>query len=159
MAKNGVIGVRGELPWRLKSDLRAFRRLTMGHPIIMGRKTFDSIGKPLDGRGNIVVTRSGSAPPGVIASASIEEAIAAGVRIAQERGLASVFIIGGAQIYAACMPLAQRIHLTELQADVAGDAHFALPHTGWREVSREHHTAGPGDDFDYDSVILEHFPS
>ena len=156
VARNGVIGREGALPWRLKSDLQAFRRLTMGHPIIMGRKTFDSIGRPLDGRDNIVVTRSGGVlPEGVLAAASVEEAIAIAARIAGERGLGEIFIIGGAQIYAASLPLAQRIHLAEIQADVAGDASLELPRAGWREVSREHHPAGRGDDFAYDSVVLE----
>jgi dihydrofolate reductase len=156
VARNGIIGREGALPWRLKSDLQAFRRLTMGHPIIMGRKTFDSIGRPLDGRDNIVVTRSGAAlPEGVLAAGSVEEAIALARRIAGERGLAEIFIIGGAQIYAASLPLAERIHLTEIQADVTGDASLELPRERWREVSRQHHTAGRGDDFAYDSVVLE----
>lgn len=153
-ARNGVIGRGGALPWHMRSDLRAFRRLTMGHPVIMGRKTFESIGKPLDGRDNIVVT-GGDALPGTLAAASVEEALAVAARIARERRLGEIFVIGGAQIYAAALPLARRIHLTEVQADLEGDAAIAIPGAGWREVSREYRIAGKGDDFDYARVILE----
>lgn len=136
VARNGVIGRDNALPWRLPEDLRRFRALTLGHPVIMGRKTFDSIlaanGRPLPGRENIVVTRSpGYAAAGCRVVHSIAEAIAA----ASE---AEAFVIGGAEIYALALPLAQRLYLTEIDADFEGDAVFpSYDRREWRELTRD----------------------
>jgi dihydrofolate reductase len=132
IAQNGVIGRDNRLLWRLKSDLKHFRTLTMGHPVIMGRKTFESIGKPLPGRSNIIVTsQSDFAPEGVHIAHSFEEARKIGARIAQESGLDAVFVAGGGQIYQALMPQADRLEITLVDLAPEGDAYFP-------EISREH---------------------
>ncbi|HLE96613.1 MAG TPA: dihydrofolate reductase [Candidatus Thermoplasmatota archaeon] len=118
VARNGVIGVEGRLPWRLPEDLRRFKAITTGHPIIMGRKTFASIGRPLPGRHNIVVTRDRAfAAPGIEVTHSVEEAVQAAA--ARDR---VAYVIGGAEIYRATLPLARRVHLTVIDRDFAGDA-------------------------------------
>lgn len=132
-ARNGVIGRDNGLPWRLPEDLKRFKALTMGHPILMGRKTFASIGKPLPGRKNIVLTRDASfEPEGVCVVHSWDDALLAA------DGL-TLMVIGGAEIYALALPQADRIHLTEVDADVEGDAHFPSLDGRWREVAREVH--------------------
>jgi dihydrofolate reductase len=151
VARNGVIGHQGRLPWHLPEDLRRFKRLTLGHPVIMGRKTYDSIlqtlGKPLPGRENIVVTRSaGFAAPGCRVAASIEGALTAA---AGAPGGDEVFVIGGAEIYRLAFPLATQLDMTEIDADFEGDAWFpAYDHDEWRELAREEpaaDAAGTGD--------------
>ncbi len=135
VARNGVIGHTNGLPWRLPRDLAFFKRLTMGHPIIMGRKTYESIGKPLPGRLNIVVTRSpGFRAPGCTVVSSPEEAYrAAG-------GAGEVFVIGGAQLYAAALPSADRIYLTEVESEIEGDTYFpAFDRSRWSETELERH--------------------
>jgi dihydrofolate reductase len=135
-AKNGVIGNRGAIPWRLGEDLRRFKQLTLGKPVVMGRKTWDSLPKkPLPGRTNIVVTRDRSfAAEGAVVVHDMGEALArAGGESASE-----IAVIGGAEIYAAALPLANRIHLTEVDAEFEGDA--VLPPfdpAAWRETARE----------------------
>lgn len=135
-ARNGVIGRDNGLPWRLPDDLKRFKTLTMGHPILMGRKTFASIGKPLPGRQNIVLTRDAAFDaPGVSIVRSWEDAVA------QADG-GTLMVIGGAEIYRLALPVADRIHLTEVEATVEGDAHFpTIDPREWREVSRESHSA------------------
>lgn len=157
MAANRVIGARGGLPWRLPSDLKTFRRLTLGRPVVMGRKTFASIGKPLDGRDNIVVTRdNGFAAPGVIVCTTIAAAVAEARRCAQARGVDEVMIIGGAEIYAAILPEVGRIYLTEVDARPDGDATFpALDPADWRETSRQPIPRTPRDDHDATLVVLD----
>ena len=119
IAKNGVIGAGNTLPWRLPADLRHFRRLTMGHTLIMGRRTFDSIGKALPGRTTIVISRAGfSAPEGVLVVSSFEAALAA-MKPGQE-----AFVVGGAEIYKLALPHADVLHLTQIDLDVAGDTWF-----------------------------------
>jgi dihydrofolate reductase len=146
-ARNGVIGDRGALPWRLPEDLAFFKRTTMGHAIIMGRKTWDSIGRPLPGRLNIVVTREPCwAAAGALSAASLTAArqlAGAHYRSLAKAGQAApckAFVIGGAQLYALALAGdVEAIHLTQIDADFAGDAHFALPDPArWRESSREH---------------------
>ena len=125
VAENGVIGRNGELPWRLPSDLKRFRKLTMGKPIIMGRKTYVSIGRPLDGRDNIVVTRATLLlRPRSACGAAIEEAMALGRALAAKRGVDEVVVIGGAEVFRLTLPLANRIYLTLVHGQPAGDTRF-----------------------------------
>ena len=136
-ARNGVIGADGGLPWRLPEDLAFFKRTTMGHPIVMGRKTWESIGRPLPGRRSIVVTRNRQyAAAGAEVAHSLDEAI---WRCA---GTDEIFVIGGAQLYAEALPRADRLLLTEIEADFEGDTRLPLTTTdGWAEASRERHPA------------------
>jgi len=158
VAANGVIGRDNTLPWHLPEDLKRFKALTSGHAVIMGRKTFDSIlgmlGKPLPGRHNIVITRTATLPgrqsgwSNVTLAASLEQALA--WARADE-----VFVIGGAQIYALALPLAQRLYLTEVKTEANGDACFpAIKAAEWRELSREH---GPqtAAGLNYDFVVYQ----
>ena len=147
-AENGVIGRQGKLPWRMPSDLKTFRRLTLGKPIIMGRKTYLSIGKPLDGRDNIVVTRDPAfAPAGVIVADSLEDAIAQARPLTTRRAASEIMIVGGAEIYRAAMPLADRIYLTRIAAAPAGDATFATPDPAhWMIVEEMPIPADPRDE-------------
>jgi dihydrofolate reductase len=149
VAENGVIGRDGGLPWRLSSDLKTFRRLTMGKPMIMGRRTYDSIGKPLDGRDNIVVTRDPFFEvAGVSACATVSEALTLARVLAMTRGADEIMVIGGAAIYDAVLPLADRIYFTQVHAKPEGDRHFsALDAKTWNEVSRELLPKGERDDF------------
>lgn len=136
-AANGVIGRQGDLPWRLPNDLRYFRDLTMGAPLVMGRRTHESIGRPLPGRLNVVVTsRPETLSPDCVGAAGLDEALA--LCGAVER----LFVVGGAALYAAALPLAQVLHITEVEAEVEGDVHFpALDERQWREVAIERHPA------------------
>lgn len=138
-AENGVIGRAGGIPWKVPTDLKRFRRITMGRPVIMGRKTYDSIGRPLDGRDNIVVTRRADmAAEGIHVAFSVEEAVRLARRFAGQRGVDEIMVIGGGEIYNAVMPVAGRIYLTEIHASVEGDTYFEAPDPAlWREVSRE----------------------
>lgn len=133
MAQNRTIGVDNTLPWRCPEDLKHFKALTMGHHMIMGRKTFDSIGKPLPGRTTVVVTRNASLQiDGCVMARSLDEAVAACA------GDSEVFIVGGAEIYAQALPLADTLYITEIQQEVDGDAHFpAFDRNAWQEVERE----------------------
>lgn len=128
-AENGVIGRAGKLPWHMPSDLKTFRRLTMGKPIIMGRRTFEAIGKPLDGRDNIIVTRDTAfqAPAGARVATSLDDAIRIARMCASGRGAVEIMIIGGADIYRQALPLADRIYLTRIHARPDGDATFHEP--------------------------------
>lgn len=156
-ARNGVIGRGGQLPWRISTDLKRFRALTMGKPMIMGRKQYDSVGRPLDGRDNIVITRNLSfSAPGIIVVHDFAAARAKAQECATARGTDEIMIIGGADIFALAMPQASRIYLTEVHADVPGDVVFHPPGPPqWQEISRERHTAGPKDDYDFSYVLLE----
>ena len=150
-SENGVIGAGGELPWRLGDDLRHFKAVTMGKPIVMGRKTWDSIGRPLPGRQNIVITRqAGFEAPGCDIVASTEAAVAA-AGDAEE-----IMIIGGSQVYALFLPVADRVYLTRVHAEINGDAHFAaLDENAWALVSDERHIADERNEFDYSFRIYE----
>lgn len=147
-ARNGVIGASGGLPWRLPEDLAFFKRTTMGHPIVMGRKTWESIGRPLPGRRSIVVTRDrGFAAAGAEVVHSLDEAIALC------RGSDEIFVIGGAQLYAEALPRADRLLLTEIHADFEGDTHLPAPSAGlWSETSREPHPPTGSREFGFDFV-------
>jgi dihydrofolate reductase len=145
VAKNGVIGARGKLPWHLPEDLKHFKSLTLGHPIIMGRRTWESLGKPLPGRENIVISRTaGFEAPGASVAVTLEAAVALCT------GEPLAFVIGGAEIYAAALPLADGMVLTELERDFAGDTRFpAWDRKGWRETQRETHATLEGMRFDF----------
>lgn len=137
VAKNGVIGRDGDLPWRLPDDLQAFKRLTLGKPVVMGRKTWESIGRPLPERLNVVMTRSeGFAAPG----ASVVSSAEAALELLADQ--AEVMVIGGGAIYRQFLGRADRIYLTEVDAEIDGDVTFPdLDAAEWVEVSREHHPA------------------
>ena len=160
VAENGVIGRDGGLPWRLSSDLKTFRRLTMGKPMIMGRRTFQSIGKPLDGRDNIVVTRDPHFEvAGVSSCETVADAITLARVLAATRGADEIMVIGGAQIYDTAMPLADRIYLTHVHAAPEGDRYFTpLDAKIWQEVSREALAQGPRDEFAATLAVYERRP-
>ena len=151
VAENGIIGKGGDMPWRLPSDLKHFKQVTMGCPIIMGRLTWESIGRPLPDRVNIVISRSAlDLPDGVVGVATPEEALdAAG-------DAETVMIIGGGQIYKLFEPQAATIHLTEVHAAPDGDTAFALQEAdAWQEISRERFSAGENDSADYSFITLK----
>ena len=149
VAKNGVIGNDNALPWRLPADLKRFKELTLGHPIIMGRKTWASLGRPLPGRSNIVISRDlGLKAPGAIVVASLAAALAACADASE------AFVIGGAEIYALALPAAQCLQLTEIDREFSGDTHFpTIDPNAWRETARERHHADAG--FDYAFVTYQ----
>ena len=157
VARNGIIGAKGQLPWRLSSDLKTFRRLTMGKPIVMGRKTFASLGKPLDGRDNIVVTRDPHFDvEGVTAFNSLSEALILARALARTNGSDEVMVIGGAEIYQAALPLAGRIYWTAVDAAPDGDVVFPpLDPAQWVETSSEPLPRGPRDDHGATLMIFE----
>lgn len=145
VAANGTIGLDNRLPWRLPRDLQRFKALTLGYPVVMGRRTWESIGRPLPGRENIVVTRSTLfAAPGCRVAHSLEEALdTAGAA-------AEAFVIGGGDLYRAALPLAQRLLLTEIRRDYPGDAFFpAFDRAQFLETSREPQRAADGLEFDF----------
>ncbi|HEX4302933.1 MAG TPA: dihydrofolate reductase [Rhizomicrobium sp.] len=150
-ADNGVIGDRGTIPWRIPEDMKRFKALTIGKPLIAGRKTWESFPKrPLPGRTNIVITRDAAyRAEGAVVVHSLDAALA---RAAEENPVA-ITIAGGAEIYRAVMPRATRIELTEVHIDAKGDTHFALDRSGWREVAREDHATAEGLRYSY--VTLE----
>ncbi len=157
MARNGVIGRLNELPWKLPSELKRFRDLTMGHPVIMGRKTFESIGKALPGRDNIVLTRGRIMDdPEVLTVNSFEEAVAMGERLARKRGVDEIMVIGGGQIFDRLRKDAQRIYLTRVHMDAEGDVTFREPEPEiWEEVSRKECAAAEGDSCGYAVCVYE----
>jgi dihydrofolate reductase len=157
-AANGVIGVGGALPWRLKSDLAMFRELTLGKPLIMGRKTWESLPRrPLPGRVNIVLSRDGSfAPAGALVCEDFSQAAQIGREQALEDGADEVCVIGGAAVFEIALPRARRLYLTEVDAAPAGDVYFpAFDEAEWTEVSREAHAAGEADEFAFVFRVLE----
>lgn len=152
VAENGVIGREGGLPWRLPEDLKFFKAATMGKPVIMGRKTFQSIGRPLPGRMNVVLTRD---PGWHAAGVTAVHDLTAALRAAQDAGASEVMIIGGADIYEAALPMADRIYLTRIHREFEGDALFpALDRSEWTEVARIEKSAGDVP-FDYSFLTLE----
>lgn len=148
VAKNGVIGADNRLLWRLKSDMKHFRALTMGKPMIMGRKTFASIGKPLPGRQSIIVTRDRSfTADGVIAAHSLDSALEAGRIAAEAAGVNEVIVAGGGEIYAALMDRAERLEITEVDLAPEGDALFPfIDKAEWMETSRREFTKSSDDE-------------
>jgi dihydrofolate reductase len=147
VADNGVIGAGNAIPWRLKSDMQRFKAITMNKPMVMGRKTFASLKRPLSGRTHIVVTRdAGFSYPGVLTATSFENALALARADALQRGADDIAVIGGAEIYAHFLGLADRLEITEVHATPNGDTHFpAIDRNAWDEVARVRHEAGPDD--------------
>jgi dihydrofolate reductase len=145
VAKNGVIGIDNRLPWRLPEDLKRFRALTMGHTIVMGRKTWESLPRALPDRQNIVVTRSSDyRVAGAETASSFPDALAKATRSRP------VFCIGGSTLYREALPLADTLYITEIDRDFAGDAMFPpWPRDAWREVARETHRGADPEGFDY----------
>jgi len=157
-ARNGVIGKGGALPWRLKSDLALFKEVTLFKPVIMGRKTWDSLPKkPLPGRLNVVLSHDGSfEPDGALVCETLDDAFYIAREHAADDGADEVCVIGGAAIFEAAWPKAKRLYITEVRADVDGDT--VLPpfdETAWREVRREVHPAGQEDDYSFIFRVLE----
>ena len=148
---NNVIGAQGDLPWRLSDDLKRFKAVTMGKPIIMGRKTWESIGRPLLGRQNIVITRQeGFAADGC----DVVPSTAAATAVAGDAD--EIMVIGGSQVYELFLPQAERLYLTRVYADVEGDAFFpAVDENEWRLVSDEPHSADDRNEFDFSFRIYE----
>lgn len=157
-ARNGVIGQAGKLPWRLKSDMAIFKAVTLGKPVIMGRRTWDSLAiRPLPGRLNLVLSRDSSfEPKGAIACERFDEALSIAREQAAEDGTEEVCVIGGTALFELALPRAQRLYLTEVDAEAEGDVIFpSFDEAGWREVRREPHPAGPADDYPFIFRVLE----
>jgi dihydrofolate reductase len=157
-ARNGVIGRGGTLPWRLLTDLANFRAVTMGKPVIMGRKTWESLPKrPLVGRTNIVLSRDGSfAPTGAVTCEDFTEAVAIAREQAEDDGAREVCVIGGASLFALALPRARRLYLTEVHADVEGDIALApFDESLWTEVRAERHEASEHDEHPFTLRVLE----
>jgi dihydrofolate reductase len=159
IGENNVIGRDGQLPWRLKSDLKHFRELTIGKPVVMGRKTFESIGKPLAGRTNIVLTRDLSVKvPGGALATSLDAALGYARDDARKRGVDEIMVIGGSDVFADTLPLARRLEITHVHAAPEGDAYFPpIDPAVWREVVRREYPAGPDDSASFAvAVYLRH---
>ena len=157
-AANGVIGRDGDLPWRLKSDLALFKANTLGKPVIMGRKTWDSLPrKPLPGRMNVVLTRDQSfEPEGAVPCETWMEAVQIAKEQAADDGVEEVCVIGGRALFELALPKAKRLYLTEVAAEPEGDVHFpAFDERAWTETRREDHPAGDGDDHAFVFRVLE----
>jgi dihydrofolate reductase len=153
VAENGVIGANGSIPWRLKSDMQRFKALTIGKPVVMGRKTFVSLRRPLPGRTNIVITRDPTyRAAGAVVTTSSADAHAIALGDALRRSVAEIAVIGGGEIYAQWMDIADRLEVTEVHARPEGDAHFAIDKAQWEELARERHAAGPDDSADFSYV-------
>jgi dihydrofolate reductase len=157
VADNGIIGRDGGLPWRISSDLKTFRSLTMGKPLIMGRRTFQSLKKPLDGRDNIVVTANPDyKPEGALVALDFDSALALARTCAEKRGVDEIAIIGGTAVFATALPMADRIYKTEVHGAPEGDAVFpAVDWSEWEEVLREELPRGPNDDFTATLRVLD----
>ena len=161
VATNGVIGNNNQLPWHLPKDLQYFKATTMGKPIIMGRNTYESIGRPLPGRMNIVVSQSYSRETPDVKSGAIELAVDVdqAVVMAKEQaaldGVDEVMVIGGAQIYNAIALDADRLYLTRVHSHVEGDTFFNVKEDDWKEVSRQDFQACPKNPFNYSFLVLE----
>lgn len=157
VAKNGVIGRDGDLPWRLSSDMKRFKAATMGKPVLMGRKTWDSLPrKPLPGRQNLILTRDADfEAEGAWVYTDVHAMLATARAMAEAAGVDEACVIGGAQLYNAVLQQADRIVLTEVDLAPDGDARLELDLSQWREVSREDVTAGANDDANFTVRVLE----
>ena len=153
VARNGVIGREGGLPWHLPADLARFKALTMGHHLLVGRRTWESIGRPLPGRRMVVVSRGRpELPEGVAVARSLDEALALAVAAGEDEA----FVGGGAALFAEALPRADRLYLTRVLADVPGDVLLPeIDETRWREVAREHHPADARHEHAFVFVTLE----
>jgi dihydrofolate reductase len=157
IAEDGVIGRGNSLPWRLKSDMAHFRAQTMGRPVIVGRKTYLSMGKPLAGRTTIVVSRDRAfAAPGIVVAPSLDTALATAHGDALRRGVGAIVVAGGADIYTQVMPRASRLDITYVHKRVDGDTRFpAIDPALWRETARNEHEAAAGDDASFAFAVYE----
>ena len=157
VSDNGVIGARNALPWRLPSELRRFKRLTMKRPLIMGRRTHESIGRALPGRDNIVITEGSVIDnPDVHTVNSVEEALALAERLAKSRRSPEIMIIGGAQIFEQTRPLADRVYLTRVHLEVEGDTFWKdLNPARWQEIKSRRYKAEEGDEADYTMLVYD----
>ena len=156
-AKNRVVGIDNTLPWHLPEDLKYFKRTTTGKAIIMGRKTYDSIGRPLPNRTNIVITRN---PSFKAEGVKVVSSLAAAIDLAKEvnaiNDIDEVMIIGGASIYEEALPIAQRLYLTHVHAEVKGDAYFPeVNFANWQETSRADYSASDNNPYDYSFVVYD----
>lgn len=154
VAENGVIGRDNKLPWRIKSDLQYFKSLTIGRPVVMGRKTYESIGKPLPGRTNIVVTRDKAfSAPGVVVAHDLDEALRIARDDAEKRNADSIAVIGGTEIFRQTLPHADKLALTIVHAKPQGDTYWPqIDMSQWAEVERRRQSKGPQDDCDFTFV-------
>ncbi|MEW6768779.1 MAG: dihydrofolate reductase [Pseudomonadota bacterium] len=154
VAENGVIGRDNALPWRLKSDLQRLKKMTIGKPVVMGRRTFESIGRPLPDRTNIVVTRDGSfKADGIVVAASLDDARKLASEDALRRNVTEIMVLGGAEIFKQWMEFADRLEVTEVHAKPDGDTRIDLVDAAkWQEVARERHTKAEGESADYSYV-------
>lgn len=155
-AENGTIGRDNQLPWHLPGDLAYFKRTTLGKPVLMGRKTFESIGRPLPGRPNLVITRQQQwQAEGVTVCHSLEQAIAEARQMPEAIEKGEIMVIGGAELYRQALPMADRIYLTQVHAQVEGDAWFPeLDADHWRQVSSQRHGAEGFNPYDYSFIVL-----
>jgi dihydrofolate reductase len=160
VADNGVIGAGGAIPWRLKSDLQRLKKMTIGKPVVMGRATFASIGRPLPGRTNIVLTRDIEfRGDGAIVTNSLRDARAVALGDALRRSVTEIAVIGGAEIYTQFMDSADRLEITEVHARPEGDTYFAAIDAAiWQEVARVQNPAGPDDSADFSYVTYRRRP-
>ena len=151
MTENGVIGRDGDMPWRMSDDLRRFKKITMGHHIVMGRKTYDSIGRPLPGRTTVVISRTASYDdPNIRVARSLEEAL----MIASLDD--EIFISGGAQIFELALPLVDRIYLTKIHCRLDGETHFpAVNWSEWQLIEKQRHAADERNQYDYSFLTYE----
>ncbi|MEP1208781.1 MAG: dihydrofolate reductase [Rhizobiaceae bacterium] len=157
VAENGVIGLEGDMPWQLSTDLKRFKALTIGKPMIMGRKTFMAIGKALPGRTSIVVTRDKSwQAEGVVPVHSLETAFSVAKEVAQAAGVEEVCVVGGGDIYRQSIEFADVIHLTQVHATPSGDTVFPeISSTIWQEINRENVPAGEKDTAETTYIVYE----
>jgi dihydrofolate reductase len=157
MGENGALGKDGDLPWRLHGDMRHFRAVTLGKPVIMGRRTFASLGRVLDHRVNIILSREqGFHVPGAVVARSLQAGLKQARIAAEAAGVDEIMVIGGEDIFREVMPLAHRIYLTEVHATPDADTWFpSWDRKLWREVSRRSHPPGPRDDHAFSFVLLE----
>ena len=157
VADNGVIGRDNELPWHLPGDLQYFKRTTLGKPVLMGRKTRQAIGRALPGRTNIVISRQqGLELESTLVVNGLDAALALAEQVADADGVDELMVIGGAEIYALALPVAQKLYLTEVHAEVTGDAWFPdWDRLQWREISRERHDACDSNPYDFSFVVYE----
>lgn len=156
-AQNGVIGRNNELPWRLPKDLAYFKKITTGKVVLMGRNTFESIGKPLPNRTNVVISRQPEyCAEGTIVVHSLQEGLQYARNLTQKQGGDELMVIGGAQIYRESASVADRIYMTWVRAEVDGDAYFRIPNAeNWQEVWSENHSADDKNPYDYSFSVLE----
>jgi len=157
LAENNTIGLDNKMPWHLPKDLKYFKKVTLGKPIIMGRKTYDSLGRPLPGRTNIVITRNKDyQPEGVKVVSTLAAAVELADNIAQSDGIDEAMIIGGAQIYELALSQVSRMYLTQVHAEVEGDAFFPdYKFDEWNEVSRESFSADGVNQYDYSFIVFD----